>query len=459
MEVSTMSSGGKPILFVSLPEAGLINPLLIIATELSRRGIEDLWFATDEPLREEIETLAEGAPVNFASLGEVVPELSAKTWDDKVYRKVTQRSRWRAHRAVVWHTIDMRLRIGKYRALNAVAERIKPALMIIDNMSVFGIEVAIKHKIPYILSSPFMPSGLLFSQMPRSFPMLHSGLPLKMTLPQRIYNTIFRLRAKLMFLHPKLYLLLRKSFPDRRALRIPEETFFPATKVKRADIVLCYSVFGLEYPFPIPDKLKMIGAIIPPLPEAPEDRDISGWLDARDSVVFVAFGTITRLTVREVRAMVEVVRRLQGKHHVLWKLHENQQQLLPPRDELPANLRIEHWVPSQLDVLAHPHTKAFVSHGGGNSFHEAVYFGKPQVLRPLWVDCYDQAARGKDAGVSLTLDRPHTIDVTDALDKITRVLDEPSFRKQAAHYSQVLREAGGLHAAVDLILTAEAMKR
>ncbi|WP_374206261.1 hypothetical protein [Streptomyces roseoverticillatus] len=70
---------------------------------------------------------------------------------------------------------------------------------------------------------------------------------------------------------------------------------------------------------------------------------------------------------------------------------------------------VESWVPSQHDVLAHPNVKVFFTHGGGNGFNEGVYFGKPLVVRPLWVDCFDQAVRGRDFGISLPLDRPHAL--------------------------------------------------
>src|ERR1700761_743143 len=96
-----MSTPQRPILFVSLPESGLLNPLLVLAGELSRRGVPDLWFATDEPRRADVERQVTGSPVEFASLGEVFSELSAVTWSDEVYREVTQTSRFRAHRAVV----------------------------------------------------------------------------------------------------------------------------------------------------------------------------------------------------------------------------------------------------------------------------------------------------------------------------------------------------------------------
>jgi len=53
--------------------------------------------------------------------------------------------------------------------------------------------------------------------------------------------------------------------------------------------------------------------------------------------------------------LIPVVGKCLGpNHHILWKL-PNARQALPPTGELlPTNLRIEHWIPSQLGVLAHP---------------------------------------------------------------------------------------------------------
>ncbi|MFB6556896.1 glycosyltransferase, partial [Streptomyces sp. NPDC056405] len=193
--------------------------------------------------------------------------------------------------------------------------------------------------------------------------------------------------------------------------------------------------------------------MVPPLPQAPDDDGLGDWLSAQKSVVYMGFGTITRLTRVQVAALVEVARRLGGAgHQVLWKLPREQQELLPPAEQLPDNLRIEGWVPSQLDVLAHPNVKVFFTHAGGNGYNEGMYFGKPLVVRPLWVDCYDQAVRGRDFGISLTLDQPRDMDVNDVVDKLTRVLETPSFRRNAERLGALQRAAGGRAAAADLIL-------
>ncbi|MEV4381256.1 glycosyltransferase [Streptosporangium sp. NPDC049644] len=453
-----MGESRKLLLFVSNPGEGVFNSLRVIAAELARRGTQDLWFASDEARRADIEKIDEGSGVRFASLGETDPNSSPADWDDEMYRLATQRSRWKAHHAVVRRGFDPKGGGDKYLALDALVEELEPALMIFDSVNPVALLVALNRRIPFVLSSPFLPSNLYIAKTPRGFPMLHTGLPLNMSFPQRVSNIMFKVRAGLMFLHPKMLKPALEGLSYMRQLQLPREFLSPSAKIDRADLVLCYTVFGLEYPFPVPDKFHLLGAIIPPLPEAPDDDDLSRWLDANPSVVYIGLGTISRLTGHEVHAVVEVARRLEGRHAVLWKLPSGQQHLLPPRDELPANLRIESWVPSQLDVLAHPSIKVFFSHGGANAFHEGLYFGKPQVIRPLWVDCYDQAIRGVDSGVSLTVDDPQTIDVEDVLDKITQVLNTPSFRERAEHFARVQREAGGVRAAADLILANLALK-
>ncbi|GII96407.1 glycosyltransferase [Sinosporangium siamense] len=452
-----MSTPARPILFVSLPESGLLNPLLVLAGELTRRGVPDLWFATDEPRRTEVERLARRTRVAFASLGEVFGELSAVTWDDDVYRAVTQTSRFKAHRAVVRHSYRPDLHAEKFRRLETVVDKVSPALMVIDCMSGFAIDVALSREIPFVLSVPFLPSNVLTSYnpfgrsyTPRDFPVPHSGLPYPMRFTQRLSNTVFRLRTLAMFFNPALGKLLSEDARYRRELRLPRPD--PMTRIEKADLVLCNSIAELDYPFEIPEKVKLVGAMMPPLPEAPRtEPGPADWLDAQSSVVYMGFGTITRLTREQVAALVEVARRLDGRHQVLWKLPKEQQPLLPPAATLPGNLRVESWLPSQLDVLAHPNVKVFFTHGGGNGFNEGVYFGKPMVMRPLWVDCFDQAVRGRDIGISLTLDRPQEVDPEDVLDKLTRVLEDPGFRERSQSLGELQRRAGGRCAAADLI--------
>lgn len=460
-----MESTRRPILFVSYPESGLLNPLLTLAGELAGRGVADLWFATDEPRRGDIEQLAAKSAVQFVSLGDVIPMMSALTWDEQTYRDVTQSSRFKAHRAILRKTFDPNQRVVKYRQLEAAVDKIQPAVMVIDSLSQHAIELAITRKIPFVLSIPFLPSNVLSahtpftrSYLPRNFPVPHSGLPLKMSLAQTVANRLFKFRTLLTIaLSPNMIKLLKRDTEICKELGIAPQARGQMARVDLAAILLCYSLPGLDYPLPVPDRMHMVGAMVPPLPQAPGDHDLTQWLDSHDSVVFMGLGTVTRLTRDQVGSLVEAARRLEGVHHILWKLPTDQQEFLPPAHQMPGNLRIESWVPSQVDVLAHPNVKVFFTHGGGNGFHEGIYFGKPLVVRPLWVDCYDQAVRGQDYGVSLTLDRPAVLDPDDVVDKLTRVLNDSSYRERAEHFGALQREAGGRVTAADLVLDLPAM--
>jgi polyene glycosyltransferase len=443
-----MDSTARPILFVGSAGSGMFNPMLVLAGELARRGVPDLWFAADGHRCAEVDAINARSTVTFASLGDEIPELSPTSWDDATYRRITQRSPWKAMRAAALHTLEPSLRLEKYERLDAIVRKVRPALMVVDTISTFAARVAMTHGIPYVVAVPFMPSNVLFPKVPKGFPVPNSGLGRQMTFGQRVANRLFPLRVVGLLRHPRVVRALVRFTKARKRLGIPTYTGRRTAVADNAALILSHTAPGVDYPISLPPTMRVTGAMIPPLPEAP-GADLLRWLDKHDSVVYIGLGTITRLTAHQVATMVDVARKLDD-HHVLWKLPRAQQALLPAN--LPPNLRIESWLSSQLDVLAHQNVRVFVNHAGGGSFHEGLYFGKPMVVYPLWVDCHDQAVRGEDAGVSLTLHGSDRLDLDDVVHKIRRVLTEGSFRARAEHFRQSQLEAGGRESAADAIL-------
>ncbi|XP_039460592.1 UDP-glucuronosyltransferase 2A2-like [Oreochromis aureus] len=67
------------------------------------------------------------------------------------------------------------------------------------------------------------------------------------------------------------------------------------------------------------------------------------------------------------------------------------------------NTMLVEWMP-QNDLLGHPKTKVFVTHGGTNGLYEAIYHGVPVLGIPLIFDQHDNVVHLKARGVAEMLD-------------------------------------------------------
>ncbi|MFD2767236.1 glycosyltransferase [Micromonospora eburnea] len=439
------------ILFAALPSAGLINPLLAVAAELAERGVDDLWFASTDDRRDDVAALPGTGPVRFVSFGRYKPELDPTKWDDAVLRSMAGPSRLRSFAAFITRNIDHGYADQQYRRALAVLDQVRPALAVIDLCTPWAIDAAMTRRIPYVLTVPVPVSGVYSERLPWSYPTPFSGLPAAMTTTQRIANVLFRIGTRGVLLRPGTLLPMVAAARRRKAAGVRNPAALPSRYADAAAAVLVTSIFGLEVPFPVDDRVRMVGPIVRSEEDGiPAGSELGAWLAAHPSVVYVGLGTIARVSQRQVAGVLELAARLGPEHHVLWKLPRDQQRLLPA--ELPPNLRVESWVPSQLGVLAHPSVRVFVNHGGGNAVHEALAFGKPQVVMPFWMDCHDLAARVTEAGAGRTV--PYAAqDLGDRLtDAVTTVLREDRYARRAEFWAGELRAAGGVRAAADVVL-------
>jgi polyene glycosyltransferase len=437
------------ILFVCTQHAGQINSLLTIIEELSRRMAPGLFFASTDNQRKGIENAAVGSDISYLSCGasDTTQKLFETTLVDGIPVYDGPLSTSGSVRTLKWLLDEDRL-MAEYRCVLTHIDRVNPQLMVIDISTIGAIDAAMTRRIPFILSVPCTPSAPYGTSLPWGYPLLGSGLPLQMTFTQKLSNLWYRIR---------LMVAMVTGFPwlpfgiRRKAAGIVN--LFADTKkyCDTANAIFCYSIFGLEYPFKVPQHLHMLGAMIS---EKPASNDpILQWLDEHPSTLFVGLGTLAQLSKTQIHMLVDVFKRLTPEHSILWKLPKDQQALLPVDESLPPNIRIEHWIPSQLDVLAHPNVRVFVSHGGGNGFHEGIYFGKPLLVMPFWFDCFDFAVRAVDSGVGLAIDCPPQFSANEVLTKLRRLLTERHFSERARYWGEQLRHAGGPEKAVDLILT------
>ncbi|SCV47102.1 uncharacterized protein FFB14_09624 [Fusarium fujikuroi] len=193
--------------------------------------------------------------------------------------------------------------------------------------------------------------------------------------------------------------------------------------------ILVASSPDIDYPFSIiPPQLTSCGPIIraaPPIHEV--DADLGAWL-GQGPTVYVNLGTHHKSNSTEAhemsKAFKKVLEHADAMHtagkplQILWKLGRvpDEEGNAPKRDsytgewalvtdELQAyikrdRVRITDWLVAEpKSVLESQSIVCSVSHGGANSFYEALCSGIPQALLPAWTDCYDFANRVELLGI------------------------------------------------------------
>ncbi|XP_021018158.1 UDP-glucuronosyltransferase 2A1 isoform X4 [Mus caroli] len=104
-------------------------------------------------------------------------------------------------------------------------------------------------------------------------------------------------------------------------------------------------------------------------------------------------------------------------------------------DTLGTNTRLFDWIP-QNDLLGHPKTRAFITHGGTNGIYEAIYHGIPMVGVPMFADQPDNIAHMKAKGAAVEVNM-NTMTSSDLLNALRTVINEPSYKENAMRLSRI----------------------
>ncbi|HET6878275.1 MAG TPA: nucleotide disphospho-sugar-binding domain-containing protein [Jatrophihabitans sp.] len=97
-----------------------------------------------------------------------------------------------------------------------------------------------------------------------------------------------------------------------------------------------------------------------------------------------------------------------------------------------------------------PQVDLVLTHGGNNTVTEAMHFGKPMIVLPLFWDQHDNAQRVHETGYGIRLDTYAFTD-TEMLAAVDRLLTDEDVRRRAAAAGQRIRQADGLRRGADVI--------
>lgn len=169
-------------------------------------------------------------------------------------------------------------------------------------------------------------------------------------------------------------------------------------------------------------------------------------LDGR-RLVYISLGTVHNLDVTFYRTVFAAFADYPAQFVLAAGLHSDASLL----GEVPANFVVRPHVP-QLEILQRAH--AFITHGGINSVQEGLYYGVPQIVVPHQFEQLINARQVVRHGSGILLGgqppygRVSTAQLRGALD---RILNESTYRTNAAQVGQTLRDAGGTVRAVEEI--------
>ncbi|XP_074536624.1 UDP-glucuronosyltransferase 2B20-like [Halichoeres trimaculatus] len=192
--------------------------------------------------------------------------------------------------------------------------------------------------------------------------------------------------------------------------------------IQGADIWLMRTDFTFEFPRPTMPNVVYIGGFQgKPTKSLPSDLEEFVRSSGEHGVIIMTIGTLLGDLGPELSEIIaSAFAKLPQK--IVWR-HIGQRPAT-----LGNNTRLVKWLP-QNDLLGHPKTKLFITHGGTNGLYEAIYHGVPVLGMPLIFDQTDNMVRMIARGAAEMVDVT-TMDVESLTSSLKNILDSKKLYKQ-----------------------------
>ncbi|XP_032772020.1 UDP-glucuronosyltransferase 2B17 isoform X2 [Rattus rattus] len=202
-----------------------------------------------------------------------------------------------------------------------------------------------------------------------------------------------------------------------------------AETMGKAEMWLIRSYWDLEFPHPTLPNVDYIGGVqCKPAKPLPKDMEDFVQSSGEHGVVVFSLGSmVSSMTEEKANAVAWALAQIPQK--VLWKFDGKTPATLGP------NTRVYKWLP-QNDLLGHPKTKAFVTHGGANGVYEAIYHGIPMIGIPMFGEQHDNIAHMVAKGAAVTLNI-RTMSKSDLFNALKEVINNPFYKKNAMWLSTI----------------------
>ncbi|XP_066301022.1 UDP-glucuronosyltransferase 2C1-like [Branchiostoma lanceolatum] len=285
--------------------------------------------------------------------------------------------------------------------------------------------------LPLVCTLRSMPTGLDIRATgvpsPVSYiPTVTSGLTDQMTFLQRVKNTLVYFGLTTMG-----QVVFERSM-DAIASRTIGSNFTMFAALARTDVWLYQSDVLFDFPRPtMPNMVSIAGHMADKVKPLSEELEKFMQSSGDAGVVIVTFGSmVATMPAERADMLAAAFARLPQK--VVWRYAGT------PPPSLGSNTKTMEWLP-QSDLLAHPKTKAFVSHCGYNGITEAMHHGVPLIGMPLFGDQHDNIVRVVARGMAVSLDI-HSVTSEEVYQAITTVITDPRYKEKAKFISTIRQD-------------------
>ncbi|XP_023409136.1 UDP-glucuronosyltransferase 2B17-like [Loxodonta africana] len=258
---------------------------------------------------------------------------------------------------------------------------------------------------------------------PSYVPVVVSELSDKMTFMERVTNMLYLLHFDFFF----------ETFNKKKWDQFYSEALGKPTTLcelmGKADMWLIRTYWDFEFPRPFLPNFEFVGGLhCKPAKPLPKEMEEFVQSSGEDGVVVFSLGSMVK-NLPEEKANLIAAALAKIPQKVVWRFGGKTPDTLGP------NTRLYEWIP-QNDLLGHPKTKAFITHGGTNGVYEAIYHGVPMVGLPLFVDQPDNMAHMKAKGAAVYLNL-NTMSSTDFLNALNTVINDTSYKENAMKLSRI----------------------
>ncbi|XP_072373184.1 UDP glucuronosyltransferase 2 family, polypeptide A5 isoform X2 [Scyliorhinus torazame] len=304
-------------------------------------------------------------------------------------------------------------------------------VLLADPAQYCGDLLAIKLGIPFIFTLRFSP-GLTAERLCGQIPAPPSYVPValseftdKMTFTERFQNVFYSL------MYAWVCNQFWREWDSYYSEALGKPTTFCETMGK-AEIWLIRTYWDFEFPRPFLPNFVFVGGLHcrPAKPLSQELEEFVQSSGEHGVVVFSLGSMVKNLTAEKANMIADALGQIPQK--VLWSYSGDQPKTLAP------NTKLYKWLP-QNDLLGHPKTRVFITHGGTNGIYEAIYHGVPMIGIPLFADQPDNMVHMKAKGAAVVLNFI-TLNTQDLVDALNTVINDKRYKENAERLSRIQRD-------------------